>query len=46
VNFNYAKLGPDFATQFESPAFTQATQSITQYLTTVCGIHPSTPATP
>jgi hypothetical protein len=45
VNFDFSQLGPDVASTFESPQFTQATETVTQYLASVCGISESDPPT-
>lgn len=46
ANFNIAKVSPETLSELQTPEFTQATDKITAYLATTCGISPSAAATP
>jgi hypothetical protein len=41
AGFDFTKLSPTTITQFETPAFTAATEKVTDYLKTKCGISES-----
>jgi hypothetical protein len=46
ANFDFTKVSQEEISTFETPAFTQASDQITSYLASTCGISPSAEATP
>jgi hypothetical protein len=46
ANFDFTKLSPATVGAFDTPEFTQATDQITAYLASTCGISPSDVPTP
>lgn len=46
ANFDFTKISPETISAFQTPEFTQATDKITSYLESTCGISPSAQPTP